>query len=112
MIEIKISKVPKFQKLYFNFSYFFSNAKKLVTSSFINRNILDSGLECVITERFQIDPIERRYCQYQQKNGNRFSVSLKYVICCERIVKLKILIKEGINLFDKLQILLRKMRVP
>ena len=45
------------------------------------------------------------------KWGEIFFGSLKDVLCSERIVKIKFLIKEGINIFDKLQILLREIRV-
>ena len=43
--------------------------------------------------------------------GRDFFGSLKDVLCSERIVKIKFLIKEGINVFNKLQIVLREIRV-
>ena len=41
--------------------------------------LIDDGYEFVGTTRFQSDPIERHFSQYQQMSGGRFLVSLSEV---------------------------------
>ena len=53
-----------------------------------------------MTARFQSDPIERRFGQYRQMSGGRFLVNLKDVLCSERIIKIKNLIKESIDIIE------------
>ena len=50
-----------------------------------------------MTSRFQSDPIERRFGQYRQKSGGRFLVGLKDANLSEKIIKIKNLLKEGMN---------------
>ena len=64
-------------------------------------DLLSSGFEFVLTARFQNDPIERRFGQYRQMSGGRFLVGLWDVLCSKEIVKVKSLIKAGINPLDK-----------
>ena len=61
-------------------------------------DLLNGGYKFVMTARFESDPIEKRFGQYRQMSGGRFLVSLKDALCSERIIKLKSLVKEGIDI--------------
>ena len=61
-------------------------------------DLLNCGYAFVLTSRFQSDPIERRFGQYRQMSGGRFLISLKDVQSSEKIIKIKSLIKEGMNI--------------
>ena len=50
-----------------------------------------------MTSRFQSDPIERRFGQYRQMSSGRFLVGLKDANLSEKIIKIKSLLKEGMN---------------
>ena len=66
-------------------------------------NLLDEGYEFVLTARFQSDPLERRYGQYRQMNGGRFLVGLKDTVYSEKILKIKSLVKEGIDIDENVK---------
>ena len=51
-----------------------------------------------MTSKFQSDPLERRCGQYRQMSGGRFLVGLREATSSEEIIKLKILLKYGINI--------------
>ena len=55
----------------------------------------------VIPRRFQSDPLEKRFAQYQQMNGGRFLVSLRKVESSEKILLIRSLFKEDINFWDE-----------
>ena len=61
-------------------------------------DLLANGQEFVLTARFQSDPIERRFGQYRQMSGGRFLISEKDIAISEKILKIKALIKEGVQL--------------
>ena len=61
-------------------------------------DLLSSGQEFVLTARFQSDPIERRFGQYRQMSGGRFLISEKDINISEKILKIKALIKEGVEI--------------
>ena len=48
--------------------------------------------------RFQNDPLERRFGQYQQMSGGRFLVGLREATSSEKIIKLKTLLKDDIDI--------------
>ena len=58
----------------------------------------------MLTARFQSDSIERRFGQYRQMGGGRFLVGLKDVIWSERILKIKIHVKESIDIKDDIKV--------
>ena len=66
-------------------------------------DLLAEGYDFVLTARFQTDPIERRFGQYRQMSGGPFLVSAKDVNCSEKIVKIKSLIKEGIDIDESVR---------
>ena len=64
-------------------------------------DLLKEGYEYVLTARFQSDPLERHFSKYRQMNGGNFLVSLREVNNSEKILKLRSLIKEDIDIFEK-----------
>ena len=51
-----------------------------------------------MTSRFQSDPLERRFGQYRQISGGRFLVGLREATSSEKIIKLKTLLKDNIDI--------------
>ena len=51
-----------------------------------------------MTSRFQSDPLERRFGQYRQMSGGRFLVGLREATSSEKIIKLKTLLKDDIDI--------------
>ena len=96
--EWENSRIPNFKK--FTFSHQTSSAlqRTLLCHASLIEDLLDEGYDFVLTSRFQSDPIERRFGQYRQMSGGRFLVNLKDVTNSENILKIKSLIKEGIDL--------------
>jgi hypothetical protein len=73
----------------------------LKSQAFLIRDLLDEGYDYVLTVRFQSDPLERRFSQYRQMNGGNFLVSLREVYSSEKILSLRSMIKEGINIWEE-----------
>ena len=67
-------------------------------------DLLSDGFKFVLTARFQSDSIERRFSQYHQISGGRFLVGLKDVIWSERILKIKSLVTESIDIKDDINV--------
>ena len=63
---------------------------------FIDELLID-GYDYILTARLQSNPIERRFPQYRQMSGGRFTVSLREVRNTERILSCCSLIKNDIN---------------
>ena len=66
------------------------------TASLIE-DLLSEGYKFVLTSRFQSDPIERRFSRYRQMSGGRFLVGLREVQSSEKILKIKSLLKAGLD---------------
>ena len=66
-------------------------------------DLLSEGYDFVLTARFESDPIERRFGQYRQMSGGRFLVSLKDVAHSEKILKIKSILKESLDLEDHIE---------
>ena len=96
--EWENSRIPNLKK--FTFSHQTSSAlqRTLLCHASLIEDLLDEGYDFVLTSRFQSDPIERRFGQYRQMSGGRFLVNLKDVTNSENILKIKSLVKEGIDL--------------
>ena len=56
-------------------------------------DLLREGYDFVLTSRFQSDPLEKRFRQYQQMSGGRFLVGLRDVTSSEKIIEFKSLLK-------------------
>ena len=67
-------------------------------------DLLLEGYDFVLTAKFQSDPIEKRFGQYRQMSGGRFLISAKDVICSEKILKIKSLIREGFDIDEKFKL--------
>ena len=67
-------------------------------------DLLSDGYNFVLTGRFQSDPIERRYGQYRQMSGGRFLVSAKDISTSEKILRIKSLLKENIDIDEAVKI--------
>ena len=67
------------------------------------KDLLNEGYSYVLTARFQSDPLERRFGQYRQMSGGRFLVGLKDVVHSEKIIKIKSLVREGIDVDDNVK---------
>ena len=72
--------------------------------AFCAKLLLSDGLKFVLTARFQSDAIERRFGKYRQLSGGRFLVGLKDVTWSERILKIKSLVKENIDIKDDIKV--------
>ena len=63
--------------------------------------LIDDKHKFVRNARFQSNPIERRFSQYQQMSGGNFLVSLREVLNSERILSSWSLIKENVNFWEE-----------
>ena len=61
-------------------------------------DLLAEGYDFIMTSRFQSDPLERRFGQYRQISGGRFLVGLREATSSEKIIKLKTLLKNHIDI--------------
>ena len=61
-------------------------------------DLLGEGYDFVLTSRFQSDPLEKRFGQYRQMSSGRFLVGLRDVISSEKIIKIKSLLKEDLDI--------------
>ena len=52
----------------------------------------------IMTSRFQSDPLDRQFGQYRQMSGGRFLVGLREATSSEKIIKLKTLLKDDIDI--------------
>ena len=66
-------------------------------------DLLSEGYKYILTARFQSDPLERRFGQYRQMSGGRFLVSLKDTTCSEKIIKMKSLLKVGVDIDESVR---------
>lgn len=77
--------------------------RTLLCHAALIEDLLTEGYDFVLTARFQSDPLERRYGQYRQMSGGRFLVGLKDVTVSEKIIKIKSLLKEGIDIDENVK---------
>ena len=61
-------------------------------------DLLGEQYDFVLTSRFQGDPLERQFGQYCQMSGGRFLVGLWDETSSEKIIKIKSLLKEDLDL--------------
>ena len=97
-------RVPSFEQ----FTLSLSTAKALIRTlrcqASLIEDLLDDGYDFILTARFQSDPLERRFGQYRQMSGGRILVGLKDTICSEKILKIKCLLKEDIDIDEEIKI--------
>ena len=63
-------------------------------------DLLQEGFDYVLISRLQSDPLERRFSKYRQMSAGRFLVALREVLCSEKILQMKSLFKENLNLWE------------
>ena len=63
-------------------------------------DLLQEGFDYVLISRLQSDPLERRFSKYRQMSAGRFLVALREVLCSEKILQMKSLLKENLNLWE------------
>ena len=63
-------------------------------------DLLGESYQYVISAKFQSEPLETRFSQYRQMNGGNFLVSMKEVQDTEKTLMCRLLLKEGINLWE------------
>ena len=73
-------------------------ARALLCLALLIEDLLGEGYHFVLTSKFQSDPSERRFGQYQEMNGGRFLVGLRDVTSFEEIIKIKSLLKEDLDI--------------
>ena len=61
-------------------------------------DLLSNRQEFVLTARFQSDSIERRFGQYRPMRGGPFLISEKEINISEKILNIKALINEGVEI--------------
>ena len=76
--------------------------RTLLCHASLTEDFLSEGYDFVLTSRFQSDPLERRYGRYRQMSRgrfyNRFFIGLKNATLSEKVIKIKSLLKEGIDI--------------
>ena len=77
--------------------------RTLLCHAALIEDLLTEGYNFVLTARLQSDPLERRYGQYRQMSGGRFLVGLKDATVSEKIIKMKSLLKEGIDIDENVK---------
>ena len=75
--------------------------RKLRVQACLVEDLFDEGYTFVCLQRFQSDPLERRFGQYRQMSGGRFLVSLKEVNTSERILQCNSLLKAEISFWEE-----------
>ena len=73
----------------------------LTASALLIEDLLEEGYEYVLLARLLTDALERHFSKYLQMSGGRFLVSLLEVSNSERILRLRSIIKEGINFWEE-----------
>ena len=64
------------------------------------QDLLNEGYQYILTSRLQSDPLECHFCKYRQMNGGNFLLSLREVNNSEKILKIRSLLKEDIDIFE------------
>ena len=64
----------------------------------LREDLLAEGYDFIMTSRFQSDPLEKRFGQFQQMSGGRFLVGLREATSSGKIIKLKTLLKNDISI--------------
>ena len=87
-------RVPLFEPFTLSLSTVKALIRTLRCQASLIEDLLDDGYDFTLTARFQSDPLEMRFDQYRQMSGGRFLVGLKVIICIEKILKIKCLLRE------------------
>ena len=97
-------RVPSFEQFILSQSTAKALIRTLRCQASLIEDLFDDGYDFILTARFQSDPLERRFDQYRQMSGGRFLVGFKDTICSEKILKIKCLLKEDIDIDEEIKI--------
>ena len=101
--EWHAAKIPGCQKFTLSTQTSSALTRTLRGQASLLEDLLSEGYKFVLTARLQSDPLERRFGQYRQMSGGRFLVSLKDTTCSEKILKIKSLLKAGVDLDESVR---------
>ena len=96
--------VPYFEQFTLSLSTSKAMIRTLRCQACLIEDLFADGYDFILTARFQSDPLERRFGQYRQMSGGRFLVGLKDTIISEKIIKIKRLLKEGIDIDEEVKV--------
>ena len=96
-------KIPNCQKFTLSAQTAGALIRTLRGQASLLEDLLKEGYKYILTSRLQSDPLERRFGQYRQMSGGRFLVSLNDTNCSEKIIKIKSLLKEGIDIDESVR---------
>ena len=97
-------RVPSFEQFTLSLSTVKALIRTLRCKTRLVEDLFDDGYDFILTTRFQSDPLERRFGHYRQMSGGLFLVGLKDAIWSEKILKIKSLLKEDIDVDEKIKI--------
>ena len=75
-----------------------SSALVRTQNSSLIEDLLGEGYDFILISRLQSDPLQRRFGQYRQMSGGRFLVGMRDVTSSDRIIKIKSLLKEDLDI--------------
>ena len=93
--EKKISSCEKFSLTSQTASAF---VRTLKCHALLIEDLLAEVYDFILTSRFQSDPLKRRFGQYRQISSGRFLVGLKETTSSEKIIELKMFLKDDIGI--------------
>ena len=96
--------VPYFEQFTLSLSTSKAMIQTLRCQACLIEDLFANGYGFILTARFQSDPLERRFDQYRQMSGGRLLVGLKDTIISEKIIKIKSLLKEGIDINEEVKV--------
>ena len=67
------------------------------TASLID-DLIQEGYDYFLISRLLTDPLELRFSKYRQMSGGRFLIGLRELQTSERILAVKTLLKESVNI--------------
>ena len=70
--------IPNCEKFTLSSQKFYALQRTLLCQASLIEYLLSDGFKFLLTVRFQSDSIERRFDQYRQMSGGRFSVGMLY----------------------------------
>ena len=91
-------KIPNWEKFTVTSQTASAFVRTLKCHALPRKNFLAEGYDFTMTCRFQVDPLERRFSQYRQMSSGRFVAGLREATSSEKIIKLKALLKDDIDI--------------
>ena len=91
-------KIPNCEKFTLTSQTASAFVRTLKYHALLREDLLAEGYDFIMTSRFQSDPLERRFGQYRLMSGGRFLVGLREATSSEKIIKLKTLLKDDIDI--------------